>query len=790
MSESKSLRSWTDDDNSGRQLPPLSEWNDSQFSEARRRFELVTRDLHSWIDAELLWSKLKSGSRVQIYWGTATTGRPHLGYFVPMLKLADFLAAGCDVKVLFADLHGFLDNMKSSWDVLEHRCAYYTFIIRAMLRLLQVDVDGGSGSGSGASGKLEFVRGSSYQLGTAFTLDVYKMSVCVTTGDTTRAGAEVVKQTATPLMSNLLYPILQALDEEHLGADIQFGGVDQRKIFMFSREHISKLGYRKRAYLMNPLIPGLGKSGKMSSSEPLSKIDFDDSRAALASKIRKSFCPSPADFPGDAQQQEECMTNGLLAICKFILFRWLDSKPDTKFVVKDVVYRTFDELAAAFRSGAVYPTELKAAVEPLLELMLGPIRDLITDPAQEGTQLLLRAYPEVGDARKREAQMEAARLKGPTTIAAANVVVGVIAGEPQPVDGAPPGVRRVDVDVGSGVRLVCISPLVPADAAKGRRVAVLRNAGTKLFHVAGQESTARLLYVQAKDGAKHLLDVPADAGAGEVISCDGVDGEPVDELKGNWSKIAAKLATSAAGVPCWNGTPLSVSGVVLPAAAAALADCQIECDEREKPAKADKADKAPAAPAAASASASSSAAPAKKKPAAGANENKPLDVSRLALVVGRIVDVKVHPDADSLYIEQIDVGEASGPRTIVSGLRKHIPIEEMRDRLVVVVANLKPANLKSVKSFGMVLCGANADRTVIEFLEPPAGSKVGEPLVADSFAGEPDEQIDVKKDNNPWTAVQPDLRVNAAKEGTYKGVPLKTSAGVCVCKTLTSCPLS
>jgi tyrosyl-tRNA synthetase len=144
---------------------------------------------------------LKSNSRIQIYWGTATTGRPHLGYFVPMLKLADFLNAGCDVKVLFADLHGFLDNMKSSWEALEHRCAYYTFIIRAMLALCsrQGRPDGSTPAGVG---NLEFVRGSSYQLDKAYTLDVYKMSVLVTTGDTTRAGAEVVKQTANPLMSN------------------------------------------------------------------------------------------------------------------------------------------------------------------------------------------------------------------------------------------------------------------------------------------------------------------------------------------------------------------------------------------------------------------------------------------------------------------------------------------------------------------------------------------------------------------------------------------------------------
>jgi tyrosyl-tRNA synthetase len=701
-----------------------------------------------------------------------------------MLKLADFLNAGCDVKVLFADLHGFLDNMKSSWEALEHRCAYYTFIIRAMLRAVGVNVDADGATPAGV-GNLEFVRGSSYQLDKAFTLDVYKMSVLVTTGDTTRAGAEVVKQTANPLMSNLLYPILQALDEEHLGADIQFGGVDQRKIFMFSRENIHKIGYRKRAYLMNPLIPGLGKSGKMSSSEPLSKVDFDDSADALAAKIRKSFCASPIDFPDDPEAAANAMSNGLLAICKFILFRWIEIKAGAvQFRCKDAVYATFDELQAAFRSGAVYPNELKKAVTPLLEQMLGPIRAMITDEAHEGTRLLLRAYPEVAETRKKEAQLAAARGKGPTTFAAANVVVGLIVDDAQPQDGAAPGVRRCTVDLGGGERLVVISPLVPAADAKGRRVAVLRNHGAKLYHVVGTETQVRLLYVLAKDGAtKHLITPPADAAPGEPITCDGVDGEPVDELARHWSKVAAKLATNADGVPCWDGVPMNASGV--PLLASEHKECAIECDEREKPAKAEK----PAA-AAASSTAASSTSTKKGGKAAAAAEEKPLDVSRLQLLVGKIVDVEVHAEADSLYVEKIDLGEASGPRTVVSGLRKHIPIEQMRDRLVIVVANLKPSNLKGIKSFGMVLCGANADRSVIEFVDPPAGSKVGEPIVCDGFVGAPDDVVDVKKANNAWTGVMPDLRCNGAAEGTYKGVALKTSAGVCKCATLTNCQIS
>jgi len=54
-------------------------------------------------------------------------------------------------------------------------------------------------------------------------------------------------------MAGLLYPCLQALDEEYLHCDAQFGGVDQRKIFTFSEKYMPKLGYKQRAHLMNPM---------------------------------------------------------------------------------------------------------------------------------------------------------------------------------------------------------------------------------------------------------------------------------------------------------------------------------------------------------------------------------------------------------------------------------------------------------------------------------------------------------------------------------------------------------
>lgn len=69
------------------------------------------------------------------------------------MKLAQFLQAGCNVKILLADVHGFLDNLKAPIELVEYRAKFYRHCIMALLRAVNVPVD-----------KLEFVLGSSYQM--------------------------------------------------------------------------------------------------------------------------------------------------------------------------------------------------------------------------------------------------------------------------------------------------------------------------------------------------------------------------------------------------------------------------------------------------------------------------------------------------------------------------------------------------------------------------------------------------------------------------------------------------
>lgn len=136
------------------------------------RKQLISRNLQEVLGEDKMTELLKNPDKeFSIYWGTATTGKPHIAYFVPMSKIADFLRADCrvisrffknknksriftlKVTILFADLHAYLDNMKAPWELLALRTDYYEHVIKAMLKSIDVPVD-----------KLKFVRGTEYQL--------------------------------------------------------------------------------------------------------------------------------------------------------------------------------------------------------------------------------------------------------------------------------------------------------------------------------------------------------------------------------------------------------------------------------------------------------------------------------------------------------------------------------------------------------------------------------------------------------------------------------------------------
>ncbi|XP_046569039.1 aminoacyl tRNA synthase complex-interacting multifunctional protein 1-like [Haliotis rubra] len=179
---------------------------------------------------------------------------------------------------------------------------------------------------------------------------------------------------------------------------------------------------------------------------------------------------------------------------------------------------------------------------------------------------------------------------------------------------------------------------------------------------------------------------------------------------------------------------------------------------------------------------------AKGKKGKGAAETEPekMDVSRLDLRVGKILSAEKHPDADSLYVEDVDVGEEK-TRTVVSGLVKHIPLEQMQNRIAVFMCNLKPAKMRGVLSQGMIMCASSADK--VEILEPPPGVQPGDRVTFEGYPGDPDAQLNPKK--KIWETLKPDIRTDNNKVANYKGAPFKIEGkGIVKAPTLADAQIS
>eukprot|EP00249_Psilotum_nudum_P013795 c24516_g1_i1 orf=532-1794(-) len=164
-----------------------------------------------------------------------------------------------------------------------------------------------------------------------------------------------------------------------------------------------------------------------------------------------------------------------------------------------------------------------------------------------------------------------------------------------------------------------------------------------------------------------------------------------------------------------------------------------------------------------------------ERPAAEKAETD-VSISTLDIRVGKVINVWKHPSADTLLVEQIDLGE-NGIRQVVSGLAKYISVEEMLKRMVVVITNVKPGKLRDVMSSGLVLCASTLDHSIVEPLMPPEAAVVGERVSFSGFDGKPEDVLNPKK--KQLERILPDLFTDATGLATYRGIPFMTSAGPC-----------
>ena len=147
-----------------------------------------------------------------------------------------------------------------------------------------------------------------------------------------------------------------------------------------------------------------------------------------------------------------------------------------------------------------------------------------------------------------------------------------------------------------------------------------------------------------------------------------------------------------------------------------------------------------------------------------------IDPALLDLEVGKIISIEKHPSADKLYVEQVEMGGGE-IRQVVSGLVPYCTQEELLNRLVVIVKNLKPAVLRGKESKGMLL--AAEEGGVVEPIIP-VGAAPGDKVDVEGVKRQEGHEITIEHFLTVKMEVKHGIAYAGGKELKVNGKNVKT----------------
>jgi len=314
------------------------------------RLELVKRNVQEIVTEEELEELLNRKEVPCAYVGYEPSGKIHMGHVLTVNKLIDLQKAGFKVTVLLADVHAYLNRKGTLEEV--RKIADYN---RRCFVALGLDEK-----------KTDFVYGSDYQFGAGYMLNVLKLSRAVTLNRARRSMDEVGRAMDDPTVSQMVYPLMQAVDIAMLKVDVAVGGIDQRKIHMLARENLKSIGFKTPVCIHTPILIGLDGT-KMSSSKD-NFISVDDTGEEIHRKFKKAYCKI-----GDLEN------NPILAILRYHIFPRYETvvieRPE-KFG-GNLIYTSYYEMENDFVAENVHPMDLKNAAAKYIDKILESVRNVL-----------------------------------------------------------------------------------------------------------------------------------------------------------------------------------------------------------------------------------------------------------------------------------------------------------------------------------------------------------------------------------------------------------------------------
>lgn len=314
------------------------------------KIDLIKRNVQEIVTEEELKKLLESKEHPSAYTGYEPSGKIHMGHVLTVNKLMDLQKAGFEITVLLADVHAYM-NQKGTMEEVRKIADYNKECFLA----LGLDRE-----------KTNFVYGSDFQLSPEYMLNVLKLTQSTSLNRAKRSMDEVGRKMEDPKVSQMVYPIMQAIDIALLGVDVAVGGIDQRKIHMLAREGLPGLGFKAPLCIHTPILIGLDGTKMSSSSE--NYISVDDDAASIKKKLKKAFCTA-----GVVED------NPVMALFRYHIMPRYDEivfeRPE-KFG-GDLVCKSYEELEAVFSDETLHPMDLKNGAAKYINEILDPVREVL-----------------------------------------------------------------------------------------------------------------------------------------------------------------------------------------------------------------------------------------------------------------------------------------------------------------------------------------------------------------------------------------------------------------------------
>ena len=186
--------------------------------------------------------KLKNGL-YNIYWGIKVNKNIDFKIIFILNKIIELISLGNNIIILVADVHTILDNNSKS---INNDTDFFINKLNEIIISYNLNDE--------LTNRIKIIKGSDFQLSKEYLLDMFKLISI--NGSIKDYCNELNMDINSISFNNIIHPIMQTLDEEHIqksintSIDCQIGYSHNIKQYVFSKKHMSQLGFNSKIYLL------------------------------------------------------------------------------------------------------------------------------------------------------------------------------------------------------------------------------------------------------------------------------------------------------------------------------------------------------------------------------------------------------------------------------------------------------------------------------------------------------------------------------------------------------------